>query len=151
MGFARLAGYRNGWNLSRDIQAAEEELLPAQEPPPPPPAPEPEPVARGNPPVCSSEGGPLASDYREINSTTGQQKDYVVLCPDERAKGFVRPYREQYFHPFCGAITKIYSTAIAETYARDPSFYTSTFCVRCQVHLPVGEFTWVTDNSRVGS
>lgn len=40
---------------------------------------------------------------------------------------------------------------IAETYARDPNFYGSTFCVNCGKHLPVGEFKWLVDGSVVGS
>lgn len=43
--------------------------------------------------------------------------------------------------------------SIAETYARDPSFYGSTFCCSCGDHFPVGvdgEFVW-EDGSRVGS
>lgn len=28
----------------------------------------------------------------------GQQKGYVILCDDERAKGFVRPVRNKYIH-----------------------------------------------------
>lgn len=42
---------------------------------------------------------------------------------------------------------------IAETYAAQPSFYGSTFCVHCQEYLPVGargEFVW-DDGSRVGT
>lgn len=43
--------------------------------------------------------------------------------------------------------------AIAETYARQPSFYGATYCVRCSMHRPVGkdgEFVW-PDGSRVGT
>ena len=42
---------------------------------------------------------------------------------------------------------------IAETYARDPGFYGSTFCGGCLEYLPVGtkgEFVW-EDGSRVGT
>jgi hypothetical protein len=34
---------------------------------------------------------------------------------------------------------------IAETYARDPQYYGSTFCARCGGHFPVGpsgQFVW---------
>ena len=96
----------------------------------------------------SSKGGPLAPDYREINPLTGQQKDYVVLSADERAKGFVRPVRKTYIHS-CGAATTM-GSSIAETYARDPKFYGATFCMKCQTHLPVSEFKW-GDGSVVGS
>lgn len=41
----------------------------------------------------------------------------------------------------CGVETRM-SNAIAQTYARDPSFYGSTFCVSCKDHLPVAEFRW---------
>jgi hypothetical protein len=41
--------------------------------------------------------------------------------------------------------------ALAETYARDPTFYGGTYCTGCQMHKPVSEFIWVTDSERVGS
>lgn len=50
----------------------------------------------------------------------------------------------------CGTITTM-GVALAETYARDPSYYGSTFCVRCGTHLPVSEFVWTADGERVGS
>ena len=37
-------------------------------------------------------------DHREINPATGQQRGYVVLSEEERAKGFVRPVRFSYRH-----------------------------------------------------
>jgi hypothetical protein len=52
----------------------------------------------------------------------------------------------------CGTTTTM-SRSIAETYARDPHYYGSTFCCACGTHLPVGEsgeFVWL-DGSRVGS
>lgn len=50
----------------------------------------------------------------------------------------------------CGTVTTM-GEAIAETYARNPSFYGATFCVHCQKHLPVEEFVWVDDGTVVGS
>jgi hypothetical protein len=53
----------------------------------------------------------------------------------------------------CGAVTTM-AEAIAETYARDPGFYSGTFCVSCRTHLPVGEageFVWTDDGTRVGT
>lgn len=35
---------------------------------------------------------------REIDPATGLQKVYLVLSEEERAKGFVRPYRDCYVH-----------------------------------------------------
>lgn len=75
----------------------------------------------------------------------GMQKDYLVLSEEERAKGFVRPVRTKYVHNLCGAMSTM-GQAIAETYARDPSFYSGTFCVACRAHFPVGEdgeFAWL--------
>jgi hypothetical protein len=39
---------------------------------------------------------------------------------------------------------------IAETYAREPTFYGATYCARCMMHKPVAEFVW-EDGTRVGS
>ena len=75
----------------------------------------------------------------------GQQETYLVLSEEERAKGFVRPVRNQYRHQRCGEVTTM-SRPLAETYARDPYFYGGTFCAACRDHFPVGpngEFTWV--------
>lgn len=33
-----------------------------------------------------------------IDPSTGQHSQYWVLCAEERAKGFVRPYRDRYIH-----------------------------------------------------
>lgn len=44
--------------------------------------------------------------------------------------------------------------AIAETYASNPRFYGSTFCVACGKHLKVGadgEFVWEGTDERVGT
>ena len=48
--------------------------------------------------VTLTDGEPVTPDHREINPTTGQQKGYVVLSTEERAKGFVRPVRRSYVH-----------------------------------------------------
>lgn len=103
-------------------------------------------------------------------NATGQHSIYLVLSEKERAKGFVRPYRDSYIHVgisgheidpndmskhgrtrnACGAETKM-GSALSETYARDPKFYGATFCVGCNKHLPVAEFVWSKDNEVVGS
>lgn len=83
----------------------------------------------------------------------GQQQDYVVLAEEERAKGFVRPVRRSYKHLKCGVVTTMGQT-LAETYARDPSFYSGTFCVGCSAHFPVGEdgeFVWDGTSEKVGA
>lgn len=50
----------------------------------------------------------------------------------------------------CGVRTTM-NLALAETYARQPSFYGATYCVGCQMHLPVSEFVWAGTDERVGS
>jgi hypothetical protein len=160
--------------------------------------------------MCTTSGRPVDVVRAEQTESVGQHKDYIVLCPDERAKGFIRPYRDMYVHvgrsvcgkivnrgdlplsmqrlggprdicglpfehdgecsgPFynvyepeharirekhrkggCGAVTKM-GQALSETYARDPKFYGSTFCVGCNAHFPVGEFVWSQDGETVGS
>lgn len=88
-----------------------------------------------------------------IDPNTGMHTDYWVLKPEERAKGFVRPVRNKYIHLVCGAVTRM-GDALAETYARDPSYYGRTFCVNCKAHFPVGEngeFLWDGTNEKVGT
>jgi hypothetical protein len=85
----------------------------------------------------------------------GQQKAYLVLSEEERAKGFVRPVREVYIHLKCGTETRM-PRAIAETYARTPGFYGATFCCACGAHFTLRNadgsdaFVW-KDGTGVGS
>lgn len=102
------------------------------------------------PAVCLTDGSPVTSDHAEIDPGTGLQKAYVVLCPEERDKGFIRPVRQKYSHTKCGVVTQM-GLALAETYARDPKFYGGTYCCGCGTHFPVAEFTWEPDGSVVGS
>lgn len=97
-----------------------------------------------------------------------QHDTYLILSDEERAKGFIRPVRKTYVHMYmedgsavpypivsfkgikgCHTATTM-GTPLAETYARDPSFYGATYCVGCQKHLPVSEFVW-EDHEVVGS
>lgn len=80
---------------------------------------------------------------------TSQAEVYLVLSEEERAKGYVRPLRNAYVHKVCGTVTSM-GAALAETYATDPKFYGSTYCVHCMKHRPVAEFQWL-DMSVVGS
>ena len=97
-----------------------------------------------------TDGSPVTEDHREINPSTGQQKGYVVLSEEERTKGFVRPYRDSYVHQPCGVLTRM-GRSIAETYARDPYFYSGTFCVGCKAHFPLDQFHWDGTTEQVGS
>lgn len=114
-----------------------------------------------------SGGGHVTEDHREIDAASGQQKGYIVLTQDERAKGFVRPVRRTYIHVGldprmqgvvllrpgqhgCGHRTTM-ALDIAETYARDPKFYSGTFCTSCGTHRPLEEFVWEGTTEQVGS
>lgn len=97
-----------------------------------------------------ADGSPVTEDHRDIDPKTGMQKGYVVLSDEERAKGFVRPVRTSYVHKPCGTVTKIGPT-IAETYARDPEFYSGTFCVHCKQHYPLDQFVWDGTDVQVGT
>lgn len=100
---------------------------------------------------------PTTSDPHDPRLTHGvddepapQADAYLVLSDDERAKGLVRPIRRTYVHTTCGTVTTM-ALDIAETYAREPTFYGATYCVGCRKHLPVGEFRWDDDGTVVGS
>jgi hypothetical protein len=80
----------------------------------------------------------------------GMNSVYLVLPEEERGKGFVRPVRRTYVHTACKSATTM-GQALAETYARDPTFYGATFCYTCQMHRPVGEFVWEGTTETVGS
>lgn len=104
-----------------------------------------------------TDGSPVTPDHREIDPASGMQKGYIVLSDAERAKGFVRPVRRSYRHLKCGTVTTM-GVALAETYARDPGFYSGTFCCGCRNHFPVGEdgeFNWIeqdgTEGQKVGT
>lgn len=104
--------------------------------------------------VTLANGSPVTDDHRELQSN-GQQRGYVVLSAEERAKGFVRPVRTTYRHLACRGVTKM-GRSIAETYARDPAFYGGTFCVNCGEHFPLllpdgkRAFVWIDDETGVG-
>lgn len=113
--------------------------------------------AGGVPPVDRSkrtltDGSPETEDHRELRPD-GMQKGYVVLSEDERKRGYQRPIRKSYVHLKCGAMTTM-GFALAETYARDPQFYSGTFCCACAAHFPVGpdgEFVWAGTEEKVGT
>lgn len=103
-----------------------------------------------------TDGTQVYPDHRRIlehGNRKGQQEGYVVLAEEERAKGFVRPVRRSYKHLKCGVVTTMGQT-LAETYARDPHFYSGTFCCGCSAHFPVGEtgeFVWDGTDEKVGT
>lgn len=81
----------------------------------------------------------------------GQNEAYLVLPDEERSrKWHARPVRREYAHRTCQTTTTM-GSEIAETFARDPKFYSSTFCVKCSKHFPVSEFVWAGTTEQVGS
>lgn len=53
----------------------------------------------------------------------------------------------------CRQVTTM-AQALAETIARDPTFYGATFCAVCGDYFPIGakgEFVWLDDGSRMGT
>ena len=111
------------------------------------------PVDRSN--LCTIRGAD-PNDIRTIQQkegNVGQRSDYLILCAEERTKGFVRPVRNAYKHLKCGTVTTM-GQALSETYARDPNFYQATYCCHCGAHFPVGEngeFVWDKDWTKVGT
>lgn len=119
--------------------------------------------------ICTTSGEAPSKVRAEQANEGGMHKSYIVLCEEERKKGFVRPYRDAYKHVGrlerdsmamgvnlmhreggCGSVTTM-GRSLSETYARDPAFYGATFCVQCNKHLPVAEFIWTLDGQQVGS
>lgn len=84
---------------------------------------------------------------------TEMAETYLVLPEEKIKEGFMRPVRTTYVHDVCGHATTM-GTAIAETYASNPSFYGATWCANCAMHRPVGpngEFTWWGTDEKVGA
>lgn len=127
----------NAASAEREIHRKKEELRIAALPP----------VDRS---ACTlADGSPVTNDHRELLAS-GQQKGYVVLSAEERSKGFVRPVRRSYRHKTCNSMT-IMGNALAETYARDPFFYSGTFCCNCATHFPLDQFVWEGTDEILGS
>lgn len=104
--------------------------------------------------ITTIHGTPVDEVRRQhAQEPVGQHRDYIVLSDEERAKGFVEPVRRSYVHLKCGTKTTM-GQKLAETYAREPEFYSATFCCGCNVHLPVGaegEFVWDGTDQKVGT
>lgn len=105
--------------------------------------------------MTTDRNDPKLRKIVEDGPLKGQQEDYLVLSEEERAKGFVRPVRRSYKHIACGAVTTM-GVALAETYSRNPKFYSGTFCCNCGSHFDLGPpwnpaFLWHPDGEPVGS
>jgi hypothetical protein len=96
--------------------------------------------------ACAGAGAGIGTEYVK----------YEEYPAGSRAKGrfWTQEELDRVGNPkCCGAVTTM-SIALAETYARDPSFYSGTFCCGCCAHFPVGEngeFVWVGNGEKVGT
>lgn len=110
---------------------------------------------------------PVRTTYKHVGVRpqypTRELTDEELKLWDDMGYVCFEPYPEEYrgsstgrfwtkrqIESGCGAVTRM-SMSISETYARNPSFYGSTFCVGCNAHHPVGEFVWDGTDDRVGS
>jgi len=87
-----------------------------------------------------------------------QGEDYVKY--DEYPKDgssavgryWTRAEYARFLNPCAGLTTM--GRKLAETYAREPGFYSGTFCSKCGAHFPVGargEFVWDGTSEKVGT
>jgi hypothetical protein len=103
--------------------------------------------------------GPEGPKY-PLRDLTDQEKEWFAKDKDPYIKFEVYPEgmtsTGKFYTQFdldnkgCGVLTTM-GIALAETYARDPSYYGATFCCGCHKHLPVNEFVWDGTSERVGS
>jgi hypothetical protein len=86
-----------------------------------------------------SDNGPDGFDYGE-EKEDGQYENYPTIDSGE----FEQPVRDTYIHGECGTATTMRGD-LPESVARDPEYYTKTFCAGCNKHVPVSEVRWESD------
>jgi hypothetical protein len=100
--------------------------------------------------VCGAD----LSDYREselygvgarsiCHDVPGHAGEHGKTVYVATAKEMIRLKQTSYYKG-CGKITKM-SIEIAETFARDPWFYSGTFCCTCKAHFPLNQFVWLPE------
>lgn len=93
-----------------------------------------------------SEDPPGDFDYGERRED-GQFENYPTVEEGE----FEQEPRDTYVHvDGCGSRTKMKGD-LPESVARDPHFYTKTFCHGCGEHVPVEEVEWTDGENWVAS
>lgn len=83
--------------------------------------------------------------YGTRDPQTGMYERHPVLLEGN----FQRPVRHLYIHARCTGATRC-GALIANTFARNPKFYTHTYCRVCRGYYEVGEFCW-SNGEPVGS
>jgi hypothetical protein len=91
---------------------------------------------------------PLTEEEKERYA----ESDYVAFepYPESEAPQTGRFWTAAQLSSGCDGITTM-GLSIAETYARDPGFYSGTFCCHCREHRPLSEFVWEGTTERMGS
>lgn len=90
----------------------------------------------------------LTAEEAELYKNEGFVKFEVY--PESEAPATGRFWTDKQLRSGCGSLTTM-GIALAETYARQPTFYGATYCCGCQMHRPVSEFAWEPDGSVVGT
>lgn len=84
-------------------------------------------------------------DYGSKNQD-GQYQNHPSL-PEDLPQ--TQPVRFKYDHLKCSGQTRV-PEVVAKTYARNPKFYSSTFCCTCKDYFPVSEFVWSDCHKPIG-
>jgi len=92
------------------------------------------------------------TEEEEIRYAKYKYVKYERYPPSDKSTVVGRFWTQEQLDNFkgCGILTTM-SKELVETYARDPKFYGSTYCVGCSKHLDVAEFVWDGTNELVGS
>lgn len=109
---------------------------------------------------------PVRDSYRHVGTRpqhptrklTYEEKERYADCgyvlfeiyPEDRLPVTGRFWTLAQLNSGCGAVTTM-SRPLAETYAREPGFYSGTFCCGCRQHFPVAEFVWSGTEEKVGT
>ena len=83
----------------------------------------------------------LNAEEHDLHDGYGEKYVAFEEYPESELPRTGRYWTESKLKSGCGVVTAM-SETIAETYARDPKFYGSTFCMGCRTHIPVEEFVW---------
>lgn len=86
-----------------------------------------------------SEDPPGDFDYGD-KKEDGQYENHPTIDEGD----FVQEVRKKYVHEECGSSTTM-SSDIARSVARDPDYYSKTFCKSCGDYFDVDEFHWAKD------
>ncbi len=90
--------------------------------------------------------------YTVCTGTPGHEGEHGNVSMDISADKYAR-FEKTGFLGGCGNVT-IMGVSLAETYAREPEFYSGTYCAGCRNHFPIGEqgeFVWKGTFQKVGT